>query len=141
MGYLSAHIDQLAPDSADPLHDRDAGGALAWIAAYCQIHKLDQIVDAANAFVGSHKRWANISPDFNLRPHRSEGGCVMAEDATPLVEAMLAIIDAARAYLPPDGIGKDEFIARVLETTDNPRIIAALAAHGHSVAGKAARPA
>jgi hypothetical protein len=29
---------------------------LAWIAAYCQIHKLDQIVDAANAFVGSHKR-------------------------------------------------------------------------------------
>ena len=26
--------------------------------------------------------------------------------------------------MPPDGIGKDEFIARVLETTDNPRIIA-----------------
>jgi hypothetical protein len=36
---------------------------------------------------------------------------------------------------PPDGIGKDEFIARVLETTDNPRIIAALAAYGHPVAG------
>ena len=52
----------------------------------------------------------------------------MAEDATPLVEALLAIIDAARAYLPPDGIGKDEFIARVLQATDNPRIIAALAA-------------
>jgi hypothetical protein len=47
----------------------------------------------------------------------------------------LAIIDAARAYLPPDGIGKDAFIARVLEATDNPRIIAALAAHGHPVAG------
>jgi len=31
----------------------------------------------------------------------------MTEDATPLVEALLAIIDAARAYLPPDGIGKD----------------------------------
>jgi hypothetical protein len=29
---------------------------------------------------------------------------MMAEDATPLVEALLAIIDAARAYLPPDGI-------------------------------------
>ena len=26
---------------------------------------------------------------------------MMAEDATPLVEALLAIIDAARAYLPP----------------------------------------
>jgi hypothetical protein len=64
-----------------------------------------------------------------------QGGRLMAEDATPLVEALLAIIDAARAYLPPDGIGKDAFIARVLEATDNPRIIAALAAHGHPVAG------
>jgi hypothetical protein len=27
----------------------------------------------------------------------------MAEDATPLVEALVAIIDAARAYLPPEG--------------------------------------
>jgi hypothetical protein len=60
---------------------------------------------------------------------------MMAEDAARLVEALLAIIDAARAYLPPDGIGKDEFIAWVLETTDNPRIIAVLAAHGHPVAG------
>jgi hypothetical protein len=59
---------------------------------------------------------------------------MLAEDATPLVEALLAIIDAARAYLPPDGIGKDEVIARVIEATDNPRIIAALAAHGRPVA-------
>ena len=49
-----------------------------------------------------------------------------AEDATPLIAALLAVIDAARAYLPPDGIGKDEFIARVLDATDNPRIVAAL---------------
>jgi hypothetical protein len=58
-----------------------------------------------------------------------------AEDATPLVEALLAIINAARAYLPPDGISKEEFISRVLEATDNPKIIAALAAHGHPVVG------
>jgi hypothetical protein len=58
----------------------------------------------------------------------------MAEDATPLIEALLEVIDAARAYLPPDGIDKDAFIARVLEATDNPRIIAALAAHGYPVA-------
>ena len=31
---------------------------------------------------------------------------MMAEDTAPLVEALLAIIDAAKAYLPPDGIGK-----------------------------------
>jgi hypothetical protein len=57
-----------------------------------------------------------------------------AEDATPLVEALLAIIDAARVYLPPDGLGKDAFITRVLEAVDNPRTIAALAAQGHPVA-------
>jgi hypothetical protein len=45
----------------------------------------------------------------------------MAEDATPLVEALLEIIAAARAYLPPDGIGKDAFITRVLEAVDTIR--------------------
>ena len=44
----------------------------------------------------------------------SLGGRMMAEDATPLVEAILTIIEAARAYLPPDGFDKDEFITRVL---------------------------
>jgi hypothetical protein len=37
--------------------------------------------------------------------------------------------------LPPDGSGKDEFITKVLEAVDNPKIIAALAAHGRLVAG------
>jgi hypothetical protein len=37
---------------------------------------------------------------------------MMAEDAAPLVEALVAIIDAARAYLPPDGIGKDAVITK-----------------------------
>ena len=46
----------------------------------------------------------------------------MAEDATPLVEALVAIIEAARAYLPPDGIGKDAFITRAIEATGNPRL-------------------
>ena len=59
-----------------------------------------------------------------------------AEDATPLVEALLAIIDAARTYLPPDGLDKDEFITRVLDAIDNPRVIAALAAQGHPVAAE-----
>jgi hypothetical protein len=59
---------------------------------------------------------------------------MMAEDATPLVEALVAIIEASRAYLPGE-MSKDAFISRVLEATDNPKIIAALAAHGHPVAG------
>jgi hypothetical protein len=60
---------------------------------------------------------------------------MMAEDATPLVEALLEIIAAAQAYLPPDGLDKDEFIIRVLEAIDNPRINATLAAHCHTVLG------
>jgi hypothetical protein len=60
---------------------------------------------------------------------------MMAEDAAPLVEALVAIVEAARAYLPPDGTGKEAFITKVLEATDNPRIIAALAAYSHPVAG------
>ena len=34
---------------------------------------------------------------------------MMAQDATPLIEAILTIIEAARAYLPPGGMDKDEF--------------------------------
>ena len=56
----------------------------------------------------------------------------MAEDATPLIEALLEIIDAARAYLPGE-IDEDQFVTRVLQAVDNPRIIAALAAHGYLV--------
>ena len=58
----------------------------------------------------------------------------MAEDVAPLVEALLAIIEASRVYLPGE-MSKHAFITRVLEAVDNPRIIAALEAHGHPVAG------
>ena len=51
----------------------------------------------------------------------------MADDAAPLVEALLTIIEASRAYQPGE-IDKDAFVNKVLEATDNPRIIAALAA-------------
>jgi hypothetical protein len=56
----------------------------------------------------------------------------MAEDATPLVEARLEVINAARAHLPGE-MGTDAFVTRVLGAIDNPRIIAALAAHGYPV--------
>jgi hypothetical protein len=56
----------------------------------------------------------------------------MAEDATPVVQATVAITTAAQTYLP-GGIGEDECIIKVLEAVNNPRIIAALAAHGHPV--------
>lgn len=42
--------------------------------------------------------------------------------APELYEAVAAVIDATRDYLPPDGITKDEFISRVISATDNARL-------------------
>ena len=39
-----------------------------------------------------------------------------------LREAVLGVVAATRAYLPPDGITEQECINRVLEATDNPKI-------------------
>ena len=43
--------------------------------------------------------------------------------APDLYEAVAAVIDATRDYLPPDGITKDEFISRVIAATDNARVV------------------
>jgi hypothetical protein len=43
-----------------------------------------------------------------------------------LREAVKAVTDATCAYLPPDGISKDELISRVLAATDNPEINAVM---------------
>jgi hypothetical protein len=42
------------------------------------------------------------------------------------VKAVKAVHEASIAYLPPDGISKEEFISRVLEATDNTEIFNAL---------------
>ena len=55
-----------------------------------------------------------------------------ATDATPLIEALLSVVVASRAYLPGE-MSKDAFITKVLEAVDNLKIIAALAAHGRQV--------
>ncbi|MDR6826504.1 hypothetical protein J2X48_000692 [Bosea sp. BE271] len=43
-----------------------------------------------------------------------------------LRRAVSAVTDATSAYLPPDGISKDELISRVLAATDNPEINAVM---------------
>lgn len=63
----------------------------------------------------------------------------MSEDTTPLIEALLEVIDAARLYLPGE-IGKDEFIARMLERGVHCRFVSkpCLVA-GHDEVGAQAR--
>src|SRR4051794_33208906 len=48
------------------------------------------------------------------------------ESHAALLAAVKAVVGACRAYLPPDGIGRDPFIQRVLEATDNADIVWAL---------------
>ncbi len=45
-----------------------------------------------------------------------------------VAEALLAVVNATRAYLPPDGISEQECINRILEATDNPKINPVIAA-------------
>lgn len=39
-----------------------------------------------------------------------------------LRKAILAVVDATRDYLPPDGIGAQECLSRIIGATDNPEI-------------------
>lgn len=63
-------------------------------------------------------------------------GCVNALAGIPIeaiesgvvAEALLAVVNATRAYLPPDGISEQECINRILEATDNPKINPVIAA-------------
>ncbi|ESR26933.1 hypothetical protein N177_0717 [Lutibaculum baratangense AMV1] len=48
---------------------------------------------------------------------------------TPERRALAAVLDAPRAYAPPDGISGDEAMSRVLEAVDNPVINAATGHH------------
>lgn len=42
--------------------------------------------------------------------------------APVLIDAILAVVAATRAYLPPDGIDAQECLNRILAATDNPTI-------------------
>lgn len=46
---------------------------------------------------------------------------------TPTEKALLETVQTVRDYLPPDGIGKDEFITRIIEAVDNPEIAPVIA--------------
>ena len=45
-----------------------------------------------------------------------------------VAEALLAVVNATRAYWPPDGISEQECINRILEAIDNPKINPVIAA-------------
>lgn len=49
------------------------------------------------------------------------------EDSVAAIrEALQKVIDAVGAYLPPDGISREDLISLVIEATDNPEIVRAM---------------
>lgn len=55
----------------------------------------------------------------------------MNDDPNEVIHAaLIEVIAATQAYLPPDGITKDAFILRILDATDNSTVTAALRALG-----------
>lgn len=83
--------------------------------------------DGAGSIQNSAGGWLTNEADINERAAYIVHAC----NAYPaLVEALHTVQAAVRSYLPPNGDGKDVFIARVIEAVDNPRINCALKAAG-----------
>lgn len=66
---------------------------------------------------------AETADKWNTRLSTPTGQSLPATDVTEeLAKAFLAVVDAVRDFLPPDGIGYDDFAQRVIAATDNPEI-------------------
>ena len=79
--------------------------------------------------VGADGKGGEIANCLNGFGNQRENARFIADvlecHATLLV-AVRAVVEAAREYLPPDGIEQNEFISRVLAATDNAEIVWAL---------------
>ncbi len=60
--------------------------------------------------------------DYELSAAMWDANARLIAAAPELYEAVAAVINATRDYLPPDGITKEEFISRVIAATDNARM-------------------
>ncbi len=66
--------------------------------------------------------WSENWVDTDMAHDEREANLRLIAAAPDLYEAVAAVIDATRDYLPPNGITKDEFISRVIAATDNTRM-------------------
>ncbi len=66
--------------------------------------------------------WSENRVDTGMPQEERDANVRLIASAPELHEAVAAVIDATRDYLPPDGITKDEFISRVIAATDNARM-------------------
>ena len=52
----------------------------------------------------------------------ADGRMAYERNAAAMSRALVAVVNATRAYLPPDGIDAQECLNRILAATDNPEI-------------------
>ena len=127
--------------AVDPDHYGPIGDAARGIASYCdnpqRVHVYTAAFDAIKDILATRTdatpvAWMPIESAPKGVPTedvgcRGETSHPPATDVAALVEALQEVISATGDYLPPDGISEQECIGRVIDATDNPKIIAALA--------------
>ena len=101
----------------------------------------DYAAEKSNQYVQNLHELEMLKADFNdcnseRARHKAAREAAEAE-AARLREAIHAVQDATAAYLPPDGIGAQECLNRILQATDNP--FAALTAAGWTLAPPGSR--
>lgn len=64
----------------------------------------------------------SLSPNLDLIVAMHSALPALLDQIEAMREALLGVVNAVRDYLPPDGIGKDELITRVIGATDNSKI-------------------
>jgi hypothetical protein len=69
-----------------------------------------------------HAGYGIANKDAAYIVHACNSYPALTAERDRLVEAILAVVNATRAYLRPDGIDAEECISRILEATDNPTI-------------------
>jgi len=138
--HPDVYLPQWYPEGTRPEQDsvaidRDKLLAAGWEVMYVTRH-VDE-PDRAQLYDVQDELWCSTwnptRPSWTLVSiyNSNEGPASMfvrrLSPAVVIRASLQAVIDATCAYLPPDGISKDEFINRVLGATDNPAINAAMA--------------
>lgn len=120
---LYIHIEQYRQfaDELDALRTAEATEPVAWQkrhqksdgswAGWHDVHE-----DTAEAIMSWNRT------DIEVRPLYTTPPSPVTNERAKVREALLAVVSATRAYLPPDGIDAQECLNRILAATDNPSI-------------------
>ncbi len=91
-----------------------------------RLHEVESAVIVKVDANGTGGEFANCLNAFGDKRKTAALIADVLEAHPTLLGAVMAIVEAANRYLPPDGISKDEFISSVLAATDNTDIVWAL---------------